>query len=97
MKLIKRQIGFSLVELIVVITILAVLSATTLSMIQSGFRAYFTQRNLSNANWQARLALSRMTRDLRDLPSANNMTTATAPASCQLIRKDQKTIPPATT
>lgn len=70
--------GFTLVELIVVIVIIGTLSVITLPLLHSGFNAYLTQRNLSDANWQGRLALDRFSRDIRDLPSAANITTATA-------------------
>jgi len=72
----RQQRAFSLVELIIVITILAVLSVIMLPMLQSGFNSYFTQRNLTDANWQGRLALARIARDLRSLPSSNNISTA---------------------
>ena len=69
--------GFSMIELIIVISIITVLSAITLPMLQAGFNGYFMQRNLSDANWQGRLALSRITRDLHNIPAAANITTAT--------------------
>ncbi|MCX7121085.1 MAG: prepilin-type N-terminal cleavage/methylation domain-containing protein [Gammaproteobacteria bacterium] len=75
---IRNQHGFTMIELIIVIVILAVLSVITLPMLDSGFNAYFTQRNLSDANWQGRLALSRMLSDIRSIPSTGNITTASA-------------------
>jgi len=74
----KKHCGFTMIELIIVIVILAVLSAIALPMLTAGFNGYFTQRNLSDANWQGRLALSRMSRDIRSIPSAGNITTATS-------------------
>lgn len=74
----KRIHGFTIIELIIVIVILSILAVIALPMLSSGFNAYFTARNLSDANWQGRLALARITRDLRALTSNNNITTATA-------------------
>lgn len=74
----KRQHGFSMIELIIVIAILATLAVITLPMLQAGFNGYVTQRNLSDANWQGRLALSRMVRDIQSLPSTSNISTASS-------------------
>lgn len=74
----KRQHGFSMIELIIVIAILATLAVITLPMLQAGFNGYVTQRNLSDANWQGRLALSRMVRDIQSLPSISNISTASS-------------------
>ena len=74
----KKLSAFTLIELVIVIAILAVLSVIILPVLQSGFNAYFTQRNLTNANWQGSLAMSRMTRDIRDIPSAGAISVATA-------------------
>ena len=70
--------GFTLIELIVVIAILATLSVITLPLLQAGFNAYLTQRNISDANWQGRLALARFTRDVRALPATANISTASS-------------------
>lgn len=74
----KHQRAFTMIEFIIIIVILSVLSVIALPMIQAGFNAYFTQRNLSDANWQGRLALARMSRDIRNIPSAGNISTATS-------------------
>lgn len=74
----KQQHGFSMIELVIVIAILATLAVITLPMLQAGFNGYVTQRNLSDANWQGRLALSRMVRDIQSLPSTSNISTASS-------------------
>ena len=74
----KHHRGFSMIELIIVITILAILTAITLPMLYAGFHSYFLQRDLSDANWQGRLALSRMTRDIHNLPATNSISTASS-------------------
>lgn len=74
----KHKNGFTLVELIIVITIMAVLSVIALPMLHAGFNSYFTQRDLNDADWQGRLALSRMTRDLQNIPNTGDITTASS-------------------
>ncbi len=71
-----RQSGFSMVELIIVIVISSILAVIALPILQTGFHAYFSQRDLSDANWQGRLALARISRDLSSLPSTGNISTA---------------------
>ena len=77
-KKIKNKYAFTMIELIVVIVILAVLSVVALPMLHAGFNAYFTQRDLTDNNWQGRLAFSRLERDIHNIPSASSITTATA-------------------
>jgi len=72
----KQMQGFTLVELLITITILGVLSVLMLPVIQTGFNGYFTARNITEANWQAEMALERMTRDIRDIPSPSSISVA---------------------
>src|SRR3989338_786532 len=76
----KNNVGFTLIELVIfiVIVILAVLAVIALPMIHAGFNSYFLQRNLTDNNWQGRLALTRIESDFRNVPSTNNITTATS-------------------
>lgn len=78
MRMPTHQNGFTLVELIIVIVILGILVVVTEPLLQSGFDAYFTQRNITEANWQESLALSRMKRDIRGMPTLANITMATS-------------------
>lgn len=72
-----RTRGFTLIELVIVIVILGVLSAMTLPLLQAGFNAYVTQRDISDANWQGRLALARFTRDVQSLSTTATISSAT--------------------
>ena len=57
--------GFSLVEFIMVIVVLGIIAATGAQMMGMGFKAYFTGKDITEMDWQARVALERMTRELR--------------------------------
>ena len=65
--------GFTLVELVIVIVLLGVIAALGSVMLREGFNAYFAGRDLTDADWQARVALGRMTRELREVPSAADL------------------------
>ena len=58
--------GFTLVELVIGIVLLGVIAALGSVMLREGFNAYFAGRDLTDADWQARVALGRMTRELRE-------------------------------
>lgn len=57
--------GFSLLELVMVIILLSIAAAVAAPFIANGFKAYFTGRDLVETDWQARVALERITRELR--------------------------------
>jgi prepilin-type N-terminal cleavage/methylation domain-containing protein len=59
------QRGFSLFELVMVIVVFGIVAAVAAATMGSGFRAYFTGRDIADTDWQARVALERMTRELR--------------------------------
>jgi len=68
----QRDGGFSLVELILVIIILSIIAAVGSQMLNSGFNAYFSGRDLIDAEWQGRYAMQRISRELRDVRSATS-------------------------
>lgn len=72
----KKYTGVTLIELIIVMVVLSILTVVSLPMLQSGFNAYLTQKQLTDANWQSRLIFARMTRDIENIPSTGNITTA---------------------
>ena len=71
-----RVAGFSLIELVIVIVLLGIVSAVAAPFAINAFNAYFTGRDLVETDWQARVALERMTRELRTVraPAAITMT-----------------------
>lgn len=66
-----REIGFSLVELIVVIVVLGIVASMGATVVRDGILGYLRGREITNADWQGRLALERMTRELRNIASPN--------------------------
>jgi prepilin-type N-terminal cleavage/methylation domain-containing protein len=74
----KRQNGFTLIELILVILIVGVLSAFSSRFIAQGLNAFITAQNVTDTTWQARLAYTRLIRDLRQIRSPADITTFTA-------------------
>lgn len=61
----SHNAGFTLVEMIVTIVVGAVLFALGSTILSSGFKTYFLGREIANDDSQGRLALERMTRELR--------------------------------
>lgn len=65
----KSMKAFTLVEMIIVIVIFSILVVIVTPVLQTGFSAYNTARDLSNSDAQSNLALERMVRDIRDIPT----------------------------
>jgi prepilin-type N-terminal cleavage/methylation domain-containing protein len=62
--------GFTLIEMIIVITILALVAAAGALMLGRGFESWQLARETGEVGWQGRVALERLTRELRDIRSA---------------------------
>src|SRR6266568_691918 len=68
----RRNLGFTLVEMVVTLLVAAVLFGLGATVISGGFRTYFLGREIAQNDWQGRLALERMTRELRTVRTATN-------------------------
>jgi len=77
----QKARGFSLIELILVIIILSIIAAVGSQMLSSGFNAYFTGRDIIDAEWQGRYAMQRISRELRDVRSATSGDLTITPAN----------------
>ena len=64
---IPLQPGFSLVELIVVIAVLGTVAGMGAIVMRDGMLGYLRGREITSADWQGRLALERITREMRDI------------------------------
>lgn len=70
--------GFTLMELLMVLVIFGIVGAVAAPLLANGFRAYFTGRDISETDWQARVAVERMTRELRGIRAPADLTAASA-------------------
>ncbi len=52
-----RQLGFSLVELIVVVVVLGIVASMGAVVVRDGMLGYLRGREITSADWQGRLAL----------------------------------------
>jgi len=66
----RRLRGFTIVELVTAIIIFSIIAALGSSLISRLFLEYFTARDITSADSQARVAFERMTRELRQIRSA---------------------------
>ena len=69
---VSHQHGFSLVELIVVIVVLGTVAGMGAIVMRDGMLGYLRGREITSADWQGRLALERITRELRDVAAPNS-------------------------
>lgn len=75
----SSESGFSLLELIIVLTLSSIIAIVTSRIIYSQMDSVNTSMNGINASTQARVALERMARDLRNVASsASLLSTSTA-------------------
>lgn len=74
----KGQIGFTLIEITLVIMLLGLISVAVMRFYSSSLIATQTMQNTGDALSQARLALERMVIDIRAIRSTSDITTKTA-------------------
>lgn len=70
--------GAALVELVLVILLVGIIFAGASELLTQGFRAYFVANATTNAEWQERVALERMVRDLRAVRSSADIVIASS-------------------
>ena len=75
--------------MVMVIIIMAVLSGLGANLLANGFRAYFMGQDLSEINWHGRVAMERMTRELREARSPTIADLTIVPATeITFVRSD---------
>lgn len=70
--------GFSMIELVLVIVLVGIIATVGAQLMGTGFQLYFTGRDSLSVDAQARLALERLTRELRAVSPATGLTLAPA-------------------
>ncbi len=70
--------GFTILELMITVIVIAIVSAAAAPLLLSAFQGYFTGRDVTATDWQARVATERMTRELRSIRSPADLTIASA-------------------
>ncbi len=66
--------GVTLIEMVVVIILLGIVFAIGSMLISHAFRSYFAGRDITDAEWQGRIAMERMTRELRAVRAPPDLT-----------------------
>ena len=66
----RRGHGFTLVELIVVIILTGIIFSFGSALLGKVFSSYSLKQDVADADWQAKVALERMARELRAVRSA---------------------------
>ncbi|MDR3476531.1 MAG: prepilin-type N-terminal cleavage/methylation domain-containing protein [Gammaproteobacteria bacterium] len=87
----KKTGGFTLIELVVVIMVISIIAAIGSRILSQSFSNYFKNKNLVESDWQPRIALERMQRDIRSVRSPSDISTATA-TSFVFVDTDGNTI-----
>lgn len=72
----KKQKGFTLIELILVMIIVGIVVAGSSNLLAQGFKSFIATKDIINANRQDIIALESITRDLRMIRSNSDITTA---------------------
>ena len=69
----KRYSGFTLIEFILVIAITGIIAGTAGLLLMEGFQTSYKVVDIIKADWQARIALERMTREMRLIRNKNSI------------------------
>lgn len=70
----RSSAGFSLFELIIVVVVFGIVSAAAAPLLHASFQGYFTGRDVTETDWQARVASERMARELRTIRAPADLT-----------------------
>ena len=74
----KKNKGFTLIELVIVITIIGITASILGFMLLGTIKAWTFKFNRNDILWDGRLALDRMTREIRTIKNSTSVTTATS-------------------
>jgi prepilin-type N-terminal cleavage/methylation domain-containing protein len=72
-----RPNGFTLVEIVITIVLVGILAGIAAMIILQGVRAYSDEQSRSDVHYQARYAMERMAREIRQIRSTADITAIT--------------------
>lgn len=82
----RKIFGFTMMEMVVVIVIISILAAASGRVINQGFSTYTSSKDMTLNTAQARMAMQRLSNDLRNIPSPASIT---AIGSNQIVFVDE--------
>ncbi len=74
----KKQRGFTLIEAVVVIILMSIIAVVASVGMSQGFNSFFASQHVTDADWQGRYALERMSREIHVVRSPSDIKTASA-------------------
>ncbi len=74
----KKDKGFTLIELVIVISVVGIISVIIGSMLLGTIKAWTFKFNRNDILWDGRLAINRITREIRAVRDTASVTTASA-------------------
>lgn len=83
--------GFTVIEIVVTLVVIGLVTAAAAPFLVSTFQAYVTGKDISETDWQARVATERMTRELRSIRSPADLT-ITSTSDIRFVDTDGNTI-----
>jgi len=75
----SREDGFTLVEMVITIVIVGIIGGLAAMIILQGVRAYSDERSRSDVHYQSRLAMERMSREIRMIRGGSEFGAINAP------------------
>lgn len=73
-----RYKGFTLIELIATIVLMAIISIIVGQVLLNGYQNFITSQNISQTDWRGLLALERLANDIHTIRSAGDISTITS-------------------
>jgi prepilin-type N-terminal cleavage/methylation domain-containing protein len=70
--------GFTLIEMIIVITLLSIISVVFGGILMNSYQTFSTAQSASDTDWQGFIALERIANDIHTIRSASDITTVSA-------------------
>lgn len=81
----NRRRGFTLVEMVIVIVLVGIVFAIGGTLLSQFFNSFFSAQNITEGDWQGKVAFERMARELRSI-SVDNLGTKQLAISASQVR-----------